>query len=128
MADPLHWFTVTDNAEVIVDVLSTVHCTRWVPPPPFNEPLHWVTVAFVVVWVGLHASGRAPPPAPEPSHWFTVAGVGVNVPVMLLVMMAEQVTVLPGAFTELLHWFTDVTTGPPLVVDVVHVSCAPAAP
>ena len=47
----------------------TSHCTRVLAPPPFPEPLHWVTVAFVVLATGAHTRvGCVPPPVPEPMH------------------------------------------------------------
>ena len=47
----------------------TSHCTRVLAPPPFPEPLHWVTVAFVVLATGAQRRvGWVPPPVPEPMH------------------------------------------------------------
>jgi hypothetical protein len=47
----------------------TLHFTRVDAPPPVAEPLHWVTVAPVVLATGAHNSvGCVPPPVPEPTH------------------------------------------------------------
>ena len=43
--EPLHWLMVTGSA---VAAPVTSHCTRVLAPPPLAEPLHCVTVAFVV--------------------------------------------------------------------------------
>ena len=62
--------TLTLSAEVVVEPEPTVHRTRWVPPPPFPELLHWVTVAPVVfAGKGSHrVVGAVPPPVPEALH------------------------------------------------------------
>jgi hypothetical protein len=97
--------TVTGKAEVSVEPAPTVQRTRIVPPPPVPAELHWVTVALVVLaGNGLQAVvGCVPPPVPAELHWFTVTGVGVAVPVMLLMMWTLQVTVPPPPFPEPLH-------------------------
>ena len=46
----------------------TVQFTRPGAPPPLTDPLHWVTVASVVLCTGLHARGMLPPPAPVAQH------------------------------------------------------------
>ena len=73
-----------------------MHFTRWEPPPPLPELLHWVTVAFVVLPVGAQTTvGAVPPPVPDPLHWLTVTP-DVAVPVgMLLVTVTSHVTLLP---------------------------------
>jgi len=106
------------SAEVRVDG-RTVHRTRL--PPPFPEPLHWVTVAPVVDPIGVHAT-MEPPPWPEPMHWLTVAGLVVATPVMLLMMVTVQVTVPPAPLPEPLHWVTDVTSSLAVVVVLVQVT------
>ena len=79
-----------------VAVPETVHCTRIAAPPPFPEPLHWVTAASVVLPSGVHTTvGWVPPPVPDPMHWSTVtADVGVPTG-MLLMTVRLHVTLLP---------------------------------
>ncbi len=93
LPEPLHWSTVTGSAEVSVDG-PTVHRTRMVPPPPVPELLHWVMVAPVVL-AGNGSQrmvGSVPPPVPDSLHWLTVTGEVSASPVMLLMMVTEQVT------------------------------------
>jgi hypothetical protein len=93
------------------------------------ELLHWVTVAPVVLPSGLHrVVGAVPPPWPETLHWFTVAGEGVTTPVMLLTMATLQVTVPPPPLPEPSHWVTEVMSWVEVVVVVVQVGGAWAAP
>ena len=67
VAVPLHWLTVTGNADVPpVTVQPTVVSPRYVPPP-VPEPLHCVTVALVVLPLGAQISVLPPPPA-DPTH------------------------------------------------------------
>jgi hypothetical protein len=96
------------SAEELPD---TLHCTRVEPPPPLPEPLHWVTVALVVLPTGAHTTvGAVPPPVPEPMHWFTVTPeVGSPVGTVLRTDTL-QVTLLPPPKTMPLHWLTEVTS------------------
>ena len=86
---------------------ETVHLTRIVPPPPFPDPLHWVTVALVVFATGAQTTvGSVPPPVPEPMHWLTVAPeVGVPVETSL-VNVTLQIKLLPPPTMMPLHWLT----------------------
>src|SRR5664279_1901000 len=84
-----------------------------VPPPPFAEPLHWVTVAPVVdAGCGLQITAP-PPPFPEPTHWLTVAAVTgcapATLPLMLFVMVTLQVIGWAASLSEPLHCCTSVT-------------------
>lgn len=74
----------------------TVHFTRIEPPPPVPEPLHWVTVALVVLATGAHTVvGWVPPPVPDPMHWLTVApDIGEPLATSLM-KVTLQVTLLP---------------------------------
>jgi hypothetical protein len=85
----------------------TVHLTRIDAPPPFPDPLHWVTVAFVVLPTGAQTKvGSIPPPVPDPMHWLTVAPV-VDVPVETsFVNVTLQVKLLPPPTMMPLHWLT----------------------
>jgi hypothetical protein len=75
---------------------ETVHFTRSEAPPPLPEPLHWVTVAFVVLPVGAHTTvGAVPPPVPDPLHWLTVTPDVAVAAGMLSVTVTSQVTLLP---------------------------------
>jgi hypothetical protein len=63
---PLHWLIVMGIARLIAEAVPTEQAT--VAPPPFAEPLHWVTVALVVdAGNGLQLT-VPPPPPPEPTH------------------------------------------------------------
>jgi hypothetical protein len=112
--------TVIGIALLTVEAVPTAQAM--VAPPPFAEPLHWVTVAVVV------AAGKGlqftvpPPPAPEPTHWLTVAAVtgracGVLL-LMLFVMVTSQVIGCAASLSEPLHWLTDVTRSVELLVNV----------
>ena len=119
---------VTGSAAVDVDGV-TVHRTRLDAPPPLPEPLHWVMVAPVVTPIGLQSRvGAVPPPVPEPLHWLIDAGTAVPSPVMVLVMCTVQVTVPPPPLPEPLHCVTVVTSWVDVVVLVVQVGGALAAP
>ena len=102
------------------------------PPPPLPDPLHWVTVAPVVLaGKGEHkVVGAVPPPVPDPLHWFTVAAVGVVVPVMRLTTSTAQVTVPPPPLPDPLHWSIEVTRLAEVIVDELQtiVAGALAAP
>jgi len=103
LADPLHWLMVTGSAAPWVDG-STSQRTRSVAPPPLPELLHCVIVAPVVLPTGVHWTvGWVPPPWPEPLHWFTVAGEAVSFPVIVFVILTEQVTTPPPPLPEPLH-------------------------
>jgi hypothetical protein len=98
---------VNGKAVVVVDAV-TVHRTRSEAPPPLPEPLHWVTVALVVLLRGLHnVVGSAPPPVPESMHWLTVAVAVVPAPVMVLTTSTEHRTVLPPPLPDPLHCVTE---------------------
>ena len=74
----------------------TVHFTRMEPPPPVPEPLHWVTVALVVLATGAQSVvGWVPPPVPDPMHWFTVAPVSDAPLATSLMNVTLHVTLLP---------------------------------
>jgi hypothetical protein len=80
--------------------------------------LHWVTVALVVLLVGLQTWVLPPPPPPpaDPTHWSTVTA-GACVPTgTLLVTLTVQYVLLPPPYTMPLHWFTDVTSWLKVVV------------
>jgi len=100
---------------------DTVHLTRVSAPPPFPEPLHWVTVALVVLPIGAHTTvGWVPPPVPDPMHWLTVTpDVGVLAE-MLLITVTLHVTLLPPPKATPLHWFTEVTSWLDVVTVVVQ--------
>jgi hypothetical protein len=104
-----------------VEAPETVHFTRVSAPPPFPEPLHWVTVALVVLPIGAHTTvGWVPPPLPDPLHWFTVAP-DVGVPTeMSLMNLTLHVTLLPPPTTMPLHWLMEVTRWFDLVTVVVQ--------
>ena len=60
------------GATVMLFVIETVQVTKL--PPPFSEPLHWLTVTGKVellVPEALHVIAP-PPPVPEPLHCVTV--------------------------------------------------------
>jgi hypothetical protein len=99
----------------------SVHFTRVDPPPPFPDPLHWVTVAPVVLATGAHTRiGWVPPPVPEPMHWFTVTPL-VAVPAgMVFTTETLHVTLLPPPTTIPLHWLTVVTNWFEAVTTVVQ--------
>src|ERR1700722_9259629 len=99
----------------------SVHCTRVDAPPPFPEPLHWVTVAPLVLATGAHTRvGWVPPPVPEPMHSLTVTPA-VAVPAgMVFTTETLQVTLLPPPKTTPLHWFTVVTSWLDVVTVVVQ--------
>jgi len=119
---------VMGSAEVCVDGV-TVQVTRFVPPPPLPELLHWVMVALVVLPIGVQTNvGSVPPPWPEPLHWLMLAGLVVAVPVMLLVMLTVQATAPPPPLPEPSHWVTDVTSAIDGDVVVVQINGALAAP
>jgi hypothetical protein len=89
----------------------TSHCTRVLAPPPFPEPLHCVTVAFVVLATGSQmVVGWVPPPVPDPMHWSTVTPDVVAPVGRVLTTETSQVTLLPPPKTTPLHWLTDVTS------------------
>jgi hypothetical protein len=100
---------------------ETVHFTRIDPPPPVPDPLHWVTVALVVLATGSHTTvGWVPPPVPEPLHSLTVTP-DVGVPLdMSLVNVTLQVTLLPPPVTMPLHWLIEETSWFDVVTVVVH--------
>jgi len=114
----LHWFTVIGAAALTVDCGSTVQLT--VPPPPFAEPLHWVTVALVV-FAGKGAQVTVPP-APEPTHWFTVAVPTGSAPGTVgsisLVTVTSQRIGWAASLSEPLHWLICVTMLVELLVKV----------
>jgi hypothetical protein len=101
---PLHWLMLIGIAELTVDG-STVQ--RTVPPPPLADPLHWVTVAPVVVAGNGSQSTVPPPPPPEPTHWLTVAGVTGSAPgvsaLMLFVIRTVHVIGCAASLSESLH-------------------------
>ena len=84
------------------------------------EPLHWSTVALVVLPVGSHRVG-APlgdtPPAPEPLHWLTVTSATAVPAGTVLLTVTVQITSLPPAKMPL-HWLTPVTSWPDVLVVV----------
>jgi hypothetical protein len=115
---PLHWLTEIGMTGLTVDAGSTEQLT--VPPPPFAEPLHCVTVALVVV-AGNGAQVLLPPPPPaDPTHWLTVAAVTGSAPgvsaLMLLVMLTSQLIGWAASLSEPLHWLIEVTRSLELVV------------
>jgi hypothetical protein len=72
-------------------------------PPPFDEPLHWLTVigSAVVAPVTLHCTLRlAPPPVPEPLHCVTTAFV------VLATGAQSRVGWVPPPVPEPMHWLT----------------------
>ncbi len=101
----------------------TVHFTRIAAPPPVPDPLHWVTVALVVLATGSHTTvGWVPPPVPDPMHSLTVAP-DVGVPLAtLLENVTLQITLLPPPVTMPLHWLIEETSW----FDVVTVVVQPA--
>jgi hypothetical protein len=128
LPEPLHWLTRTGSADVSVEE-PVAHCSRIVPPPPFAEPLHCVIAALVVVPRLSHSNvGAVPPPWADVLHWLTVAALGVDDPVMLLMMCTLQVTVPPAPLPEPSHCVTDVTSWVELVAQGVQVGGALAAP
>jgi hypothetical protein len=98
LAEPLHCSTFRGRAAVVVEPAATLQVT--VAPPPLPEPLHCVIVAPLVDETGLQVS--VVPVVAEPTHSLTVAAAGVIAArvVMLLVMVAWQVTPPPPAFSE----------------------------
>ena len=116
----LHWLTLIGIARLIFDAEPTVQCT--VAPPPFADPLHWVTVALVVV-AGKGAQFTVPPPPwPEPTHWLEVAAAtgfapGVSA-LMLFVIVTRQVIGCAASLSEPLHWSMLVTKLVELLVNV----------
>src|SRR5271165_6941563 len=89
----------------------TEHSTRDGAPPPVPEPLHCVTVAFVVLARGEQTTvDPPPPPPPDPMHWSTVAFASAVPLGMSLVKVTLQVTLLPPPPTMPLHWSTEVTS------------------
>jgi hypothetical protein len=90
-------------------------------PPPFPEPLHCVTTAFVVLATGVQRRvGWVPPPVPEPMHWLTVTP-GVAAPVgTVSITETSHVRLLPPPTTIPLHWFTDDTSWFDVVTVVVQ--------
>lgn len=57
---PLHWLIRTGTAGLTLDAEPTAQSA--VEPPPVTDPLHWVTVAPVVVaGNGSQTSGPRPP-------------------------------------------------------------------
>jgi hypothetical protein len=128
--DPLHWSTVTGRAEDWLEGV-TVHTTRNGAPPPLPEPSHWVMSALVVEPVGKHnvvGPDGETPPAPELLHWLIVTGATVVVPVMLFTMWTAQVTVAPPPLPDPSHWVIEVMSWLEVVVVVMQVGVAPAAP
>ena len=101
----------------------TEHSTRAAAPPPVPDPLHWVTVAPVVLATGAQTTvGWVPPPVPDPLHSFTVAP-DVDVPLVTsLVKLTLQTTLLPPPVTIPLHWLIEETSW----FDVVTVVVQPA--
>ena len=90
----------------------TEHSTRDCRATAVADPLHWVTVAPVVLATGAQTTVGwvPPPPVPDPMHSFTVAP-GVDVPmVTLLVKVTLQTTLLPPPVTIPLHWLIEVTS------------------
>ncbi|MHB1582197.1 MAG: hypothetical protein ACYCU7_03295 [Acidimicrobiales bacterium] len=72
------------------------------------DPLHWVTVALVVLAVGVQSV--VPPLPPDPWHWSTVTP-DVAVPARtVLSTVTLHVTSLPPPVTMPLHWSTEVTS------------------
>lgn len=104
-----------------VSVPETVHLTRIGAPPPFPDPLHWVTVALLVLPTGAQTKvGSIPPPVPDPMHWLTVApDVGVPVETSL-VNVTLHVKLLPPPTMMPLHWFTVETSWVDLATVVVQ--------
>ena len=72
--------------------------------------------------------GSVPPPWPEPMHWLTVAGEVDPTPVTLLTTFTLQVMIDPPALAELLHWFTDPTMSTDGAPGVVTHSASPGGP
>ncbi len=109
VAVPLHWLMVTGSAEVAPVTVQSIADIETMVPPPVAEPLHCVTVALVVLPVGLHTS-VSPPPVADPMHWSTVTSE-VDVPTgTSLVTVTSQYTLLPPPVAIPLHWSTEVTS------------------
>jgi hypothetical protein len=99
----------------------SVQITRAEAPPPFPDPLHWVTVAPLVLAAGVHKRvGWVPPPVPEPMHSLTVTPA-VAVPAgIVFATETLHVTLLPPPKATPLHWFTVVTSWLDVVAVVVQ--------
>ena len=71
-AEPLHWSTFTEKAEVIVDPVVTEQMNETLVPP-LPEPLHWPTVAAATevipgVLTGVQLPGAPGPVITDPMH------------------------------------------------------------
>jgi hypothetical protein len=75
-----------------------------------------VTVALVVLPTGVQFTAPLPPPVAEPMHWLTVTFVVDVAAGTLLVTVTLQCTSLPPPLTMLLHWLTEVTSWLDVVV------------